>query len=194
MTALAAALRRGVQVVMVVPGEPMPAIVTASRACAAWDGCGQREHRYGSTFAGLAGLAESTNFTLAALARSDAGVAAWTWRHREIYTHAKLCVVDGAWATLGSANLVDLSMAPDHSELNAAWWSRELCTALVCELVEEHCEAREVDDVAALTSFARVARASRDSVLAGGPVLAGCYALDARTYAQGPAVTRLRRG
>lgn len=193
LTALAAALGRGVQVVMVVPGQPMPAIVAASRECAAWADR-ERPHRYASTFAGLAALADSADFTLAALARSDPGGAPGVWSHREIYTHAKLCVVDGAWATLGSANLVDLSMLPDHTELNAAWWSRELCTALVCELAYEHCEVREVDDVAALTSFARVARASRDSVLAGGPVLAGCYALDARSYAQGLALTQRPAG
>lgn len=192
LTALAAALARGVEVVMVVPGEPMPAIVAASRACAGWV-AGDPPHRYGSTFAGLAALAEAHNFTLAALARSDAGEEAGAWRHREIYTHAKLCVVDGAWATIGSANLVDLSLLPDHTELNAALWSREVGTQLLCGLVAEHCELREQDDRAALASFARVARASRASLLAGGPVLAGCYALDARSYAQGSALTRAGR-
>ena len=192
LTALAEALRRGVAVVMVVPGEPMPAIVAASRECAAWTRT-DRPHRYGSTFAGLAALADAPNFTLAALARSDVDPATGGWQQREIYTHAKLCVVDGAWATIGSANLVDLSLLPDHTELNAALWSPEVCTRLLCELVAEHCELREVDDVAALASFARVARASRESLRGGGPVLAGCYALDARCYAQGSAATRADR-
>jgi phosphatidylserine/phosphatidylglycerophosphate/cardiolipin synthase-like enzyme len=110
---------------------------------------------------GPGALADAPNFTLAALARSDVDPATGGWQQREIYTHAKLCVVDGAWATIGSANLVDLSLLPDHTELNAALWSPEVCTRLLCELVAEHCELREVDDVAALASFARVARASR---------------------------------
>jgi len=189
LTALAAALRRGVQVVMVVPGEPMPAIVAASRECAALARAGRgHEHRYAATFAGLAALATMPGFTLVALARSDPGPGAWS--HREIYTHAKLCVVDGAWATLGSANLVDLSLLPDHTELNAACWGRELCLPLLCGLVEEHCGARESDDLAALATIGELARASRASLIAGGPVLGGCYALDARRYAQAPALTR----
>ncbi len=192
LTALAAALQRGVQVVMVVPGEPMPAIMTASRECAAWADA-QQTHRYGATFAALGALASAPNFTLAALARSDPGATPDAWVHREIYTHAKLCVVDGAWATLGSANLVDLSLQPDHTELNAAFWSPSVCAALLRGLVAEHCEVDEADDLAALRSFARIARASRERLLAGGPVLAGCYALDATCYAQGPALTRANR-
>lgn len=185
------ALRRGVRVVMVVPGEPMAAI---GRAAAEVDALGERaaEHRYGPTFRGLAALGEHHRFTLAALARSDpAGAGAWT--HREIYTHAKLCVVDGAWATLGSANLVDLSLRADHSELNAAVWGRDVCLPLLRGLVGEHTDAElgdDVDDASALRRFADLARRGRRDLLAGGPLPAGCYALDPRTYARGPALTR----
>ncbi|MBL9105353.1 MAG: hypothetical protein JNL82_30720 [Myxococcales bacterium] len=178
LAGLAAALGRGVRVVMIVPAEPMTAIVRAAREVAA---LGERahEHRYGSAFTGLARLAEFEGFTLAALARSDETEAGWV--HRHIYTHAKLCVVDGAWATLGSANLVDLSMSPDHTELNASFWGEATCMPLLRALVREHTGVEAADDVAALAAVAAAARAGRESGLRGGPI-EGCHALDPRTY------------
>ncbi|MDC0723115.1 phospholipase D-like domain-containing protein [Nannocystis bainbridge] len=184
LLALDAALRRGVRVVMVVPGEPMAAIGRAAAEVAALARDGRtHEHRYGPTFAQLNALAQRPGFTLAALARSDAD------GHREIYTHAKLCIVDGAWATLGSANLVDLSLDRDHTELNAAWWGRAHCLPLLLQLVAEHTDLAATDDLEALGRFAAHARASRDSLARGGPILAGCYALDPATYGLGPPLT-----
>ena len=43
--------------------------------------------------------------------------------------------------------------------------------------------------VAALAALAALARASRASLLAGGPVLGGCYALDPARYGQDPPLT-----
>ncbi|MBZ5710452.1 phospholipase D-like domain-containing protein [Nannocystis pusilla] len=185
LVALDAALRRGVRVVMVVPADPMPAIWRAAGEVAELARHGRaHEHRYGPTFERLAALAAHPGFTLAALARSDGD------GHRDIYTHAKLCIVDGAWATLGSANLVDLSLDRDHTELNAAWWGREHCLPLLLQLVAEHTDIHAGDDLEALDRFAAHARASRDSLLGGGPVLGGCYALDPATYAVRPPLTR----
>ena len=175
------ALTRGVRVVMVVPGEPMSAIVRASLEVAALPPSRRAEHRYGITFERLAALARHPGFTLLALARDD----------REIYTHAKLCIVDGEWATLGSANLVDLSLTRDHSELNATFWGRETCMPLLRRLIAEHTDAAAPDDdLDALDEIARIARDSRDSRDRGGPGLAGCHALDPTRYGQAPARTR----
>ena len=185
LAALERALVRGVRVVMVVPGEPMAAIRRASVEVAALAAEGRAaDHRYGPTFQQLAALARHPGFTLAALARSDRD-AGGAWVHREIYTHAKLCVVDGAWATLGSANLVDLSLTRDHSELNASFWGRDACMPLLRRLIGEHTD-REApdDDLAALVDIAELARASRASRARGGPVLGGCYALDPARYGQ----------
>lgn len=170
------ALARGVQVVMVVPAEPMRAICVAAAEVVAL-GDGFVGHRYGPTFRALAELAAYPGFTLAALARSDPDGG-----RREIYVHAKLCIVDGAWATIGSANLVDLSLLKDHTELNASIWDPRVCLKLLCELVNEHTGEVVADDVEALAVMARSARASRDSLMNGGPVLAGCHALDAARY------------
>ncbi|MCA9694343.1 MAG: hypothetical protein KC636_32455 [Myxococcales bacterium] len=189
---LAAALARGVRVVIVVPGDPMTAIYKAAAEVAA---LGERaaSHRYGPTFHALAALGAHPGFTLIALARSDRD-ADGRLRHREIYTHAKLCIVDGAWLTLGSANFVDLSLDADHSELNASVWGAETATPLLRALVAEHSDrdASDLDDVAALERIAAVARASRRSVMAGGPVLAGCYALDPAGYGRAPPITASR--
>lgn len=185
LQALHAALSRGVRVVMVVPADPMPAIWHAAAEVAELARHGrEHEHRYGPTFTQLAALARHPGFTLAALARTDDD------GHREVYTHAKLCIVDGAWATLGSANLVDLSLDRDHTELNAAWWGRATCLPLLLQLVTEHTDITADDDLDALERFAASARASRDSLLRGGPLLAGCYALDPATYARRPPLTQ----
>jgi phosphatidylserine/phosphatidylglycerophosphate/cardiolipin synthase-like enzyme len=166
---------------MVVPGEPMSAIVRASLEVAALPPSRRAEHRYGTTFERLAALARHPGFTLLALARDD----------REIYTHAKLCIVDGEWATLGSANLVDLSLTRDHTELNTTFWGRETCMPLLRRLIAEHTDAAAPDDdLDALDEIARIARASRDSRDRGGPGLAGCHALDPTQYGHAPTRTR----
>ena len=186
LRALAAALARGVRVVMVVPGAPMQAICRASAEVAA---LGERaeEHRYGAAFATLAALAGHPNFSLVAIARSDPGEPG-AWSHREIYNHAKLCIVDGGWMTLGSANFVDLSLHRDHSELNASVWGGVTCLPLLRRLVSEHTgqPTDELDDLAAVDLLARVARASRASLAGGGPVLGGCHAIDAARYGRAP--------
>jgi phosphatidylserine/phosphatidylglycerophosphate/cardiolipin synthase-like enzyme len=181
---LAAALARGVLVVMIVPGDPMSAIYQARAEVEALAAVGRAgEHRYGKTFQALAALADHPGFTLAALARSDADHSGW--QHREIYTHAKLCIVDGEWLTLGSANFVDLSLDADHTELNATAWGAATALPLLRSLCSEHSDQdlSELDDRDALTRLAAIARASRASLVAGGPVLGGCYALDPARYA-----------
>ena len=184
LDALAAALARGVRVMMIVPGEPMAAIDQVRAEVEALAALGRAdEHRYGPTFMRLAALAEQPNFTLAALCRSDPD-GAGGWRLREIYTHAKLCIVDGEWLTLGSANFVDLSLDADHSELNAAVWGASTAMPLLRALGSEHSDEDlgELDDVEVLERLAKLARASQASVLAGGPVLGGCRALDPSRY------------
>jgi cardiolipin synthase len=186
---LAAALARGVRVVMIVPGDPMAAIYHVRAEVEALALVGRAdEHRYGPTFRALAALAEHPGFTLAALARSETQPLV----HREIYTHAKLCIVDGEWLTLGSANFVDLSLDADHSELNASVWGAATAMPLLRSLCSEHTDQllADLDDEDALARLAELARASRASLLDGGPVLGGCYALDPARYALDPPLTR----
>ena len=54
------------------------------------------------------------------------------------YVHSKLCIVDGLWGTLGSANMVDISFLEDHTELNVAWYSKVHSSALLQQLISYH--------------------------------------------------------
>ena len=126
---LLAALERGVEVLYVVPGEPMMAI-THERA--RYERVLQRQElpsRYTSTFRALAASGDFDNFTLAKL----------VVREREIYVHSKICIVDDCWMTIGSANLVDLSMCADHTELNlSVYEDRGLILGTLHDLLDEH--------------------------------------------------------
>lgn len=109
------ALARGVSVQLIVPGEPMAAIGQARRS---------GDPRYRATFEALSALGAHPGFSLAAPRLEGA----WT------YVHAKLCVVDGAFVSCGSANLVDLSLAADHTETNLHVWSAPLAGAIEAAL------------------------------------------------------------
>ena len=180
LTLLREALRRGVRVVYIVPGEPMQAISAARREAEEYARRGGPEApRYASTFAALIDLAREENFTLAALAHQEPGSPP-----REIYTHSKLCIVDGEWVTVGSANLVDLSMLPDHTELNASLWAQAEALRLLCQLVEEHTQRppEAPDDVALLEQLARHARDNTRRRQGNEAMQGHLYALDASQY------------
>jgi cardiolipin synthase len=116
------ALRRGVEVLYVVPGQPMRAISEA-RA--------HNDPRYASTFLGLDALEAEPGFTLAALSTET----------KEVYVHSKLCIVDGEWVTIGSANLVDISLCADHTEINVSIWEQTSAMLLLLDLYQEHAKA-----------------------------------------------------
>ena len=86
---LGEALDRGVRVVAMVPGDPMPVLAAA------------RSHPgVAAGFDALAALGRRKGFCLAAPA------ARRSWGYEEVYVHAKAAVVDDAWATIGSTNLI----------------------------------------------------------------------------------------
>jgi hypothetical protein len=61
---------------------------------------------------------------------------------------------------------------------------------LLRRLIAEHTDQEAPDDdLAALAAITNLARASRNSLVSGGPVLAGCYALDPARYGQDPPLT-----
>jgi len=118
---LDAALERGVDVIVVVPGKAMPAF---SR---------YRNHPEAAPlFAMLDELARHDNFLFAALGQSrEDGTEA------DIYVHSKVAVIDDEWATIGSANAMIRSFGAD-TELNVTTWDRGVATALRRELFAEH--------------------------------------------------------
>jgi phosphatidylserine/phosphatidylglycerophosphate/cardiolipin synthase-like enzyme len=114
-----AALRRGVAVTVVVPGRPLPEVYDARR-------------RHPRLFEALRELGRHERFTLAApTATGDDGV------RRDVYVHAKLAIVDGAWMTVGSANL-ERSSLERATEMNVACWDAAVADGLHRELRAEH--------------------------------------------------------
>ncbi len=122
------ALKRGVEVVVLVPAEAGPPAL-------------------------LAGFETFENFTLAGIA----GLGTEGQR-KPVWVHAKLMIVDGEWATVGSCNLHRYSLF-GNGEMNAAIWDRDIARALLSELLHEHLDrdTSPMDDRAALQLFRRIA-------------------------------------
>jgi phosphatidylserine/phosphatidylglycerophosphate/cardiolipin synthase-like enzyme len=136
------ALVRGVQIVVLLPADP-DEWVKAAR--------GRPERK--DFFDKFAALGRFDNFSLVGIASNDAeGTRA------SIYVHAKLMLVDDAWATIGSCNLHRNSLF-GHTELNAAFWDPEHVRSLRCRLLAEHlgCDTGHLDDREALMLYRRIA-------------------------------------
>lgn len=104
LVALREALERGVLVVASVPGDPMPELAAA------------RGHPgIAAGYEALAALGGYDGFCLSAPAVRRG------WGVEEVYVHAKTAVVDDAWATVGSTNLVFSSFQGD-TEMNVSFW------------------------------------------------------------------------
>ncbi len=165
--ALDAALRRGVEVVFLVPGNAHPAFVKA-----------RKDPRAAFFFEKLAALDRHENFTLAAIAghRGEG-------RYDEIYVHAKIALVDDAWATIGSTNIAGRSFHQD-TELNASFWHAETVRALRVELLHEHLgrDSSALDDRAALRLYRETALSNRDRRTCWEPLQGLAYAVDPAQY------------
>jgi phosphatidylserine/phosphatidylglycerophosphate/cardiolipin synthase-like enzyme len=92
---LEAALKRGVEVLLLVPAVPEESVFAARKDPA---------HR--ELFDGLETLGRHPGFRLAGLS---------------VYVHCKLMIVDDAWATIGSCNLHSHSLG-GSAEMNASIW------------------------------------------------------------------------
>jgi cardiolipin synthase len=132
------ALQRGVEVVLLLPTEQ-------------------------EVSADLAALCAFENFTLAGIAGRGAD-----GRRKPVWVHAKLMVVDGQWATVGSCNLHRFSLF-GNSEMNAAFWDPDTARALLSDLLREHLDqdTSGMSDSAALQLFRGVARENRIRFEAG---------------------------
>ena len=126
----------------------------------------------------LAELGGYESFTLAAIAGSlDDG------RYDEVYVHAKILLVDDAWATIGSTNVAERSFHSD-TELNASVWHAPTVRGLREALLREHL-ARDtslLDDRAALRLYREIALANRDRRANVKPLAGLAYQLDPREY------------
>lgn len=140
------ALRRGVEVVLLVPAEPEGHV---------------REYRKNpdkrSFFEHVEALGRYERFTLAGIAgpNGDGG-------RGSIYVHAKIMLIDDAWATIGSCNLHSNSLY-GHTELNATFWNPEAVRALRGQLLSEHLDrdTSGMDDREALRLYRTIAGENR---------------------------------
>ena len=141
--ALEEALKRGVHVVLLVPGEPEEYV-------SLWRQHAERK----PFFERLEALGQYAHFTLAGIAgQTQSG------SRKYVYVHAKIMLVDDAWATIGSCNLHANSLF-GHSEMNVAVWDSDVVRALRCQLLLEHLaqDTEHLDDQLAMQLYQRIAR------------------------------------
>ncbi len=164
------ALERGVEVIFLVPGRCHPTY-HASRQNPALT----------PFFDLVASLDAYPSFSLSAIASADAEA-----NIHEIYVHAKVMLVDDAWATIGSTNTVDRSYQID-TELNASIWHPPTVKELRCELFEEHLgiDTRGATDREAFAEFHVRARDNAWRRLAMAPMEGLAYQVDASLYGLG---------
>lgn len=145
VAALQDALSRGVEVVVVMPLEPDLAAVARD----APDRPAMLRSR--------AAMADCSSFTLCGIAGLNAG-----GQRAPVYVHAKLMLIDDAWATVGSCNLHRFSLF-GNGELNVAFHDPATVRAMRIALLGEHLEADTsgMNDTAALRLFRDVATANR---------------------------------
>ncbi len=164
---LDAALERGVAVVFLVPADAHPAFLAA-----------RRNPALATFFEPLHALARFEDFCLAGIA-SNAGPG----RYHDIYVHAKIALVDDAWATIGSTNVADRSFLGD-TELNASFWHGPTVRALRVELLHEHLgvDTKDLDDADSLHLYRETARKNA-ALRADGEKLSGlAFEIDPRRY------------
>ncbi len=165
---LRAALERGVDVVMLVPAVPEPYVYES-----------RHDPAYGEMWEALEALGRHPRFTLC-------GIAERRGAHlRVAYVHAKLMLVDGVWATVGSCNLHAYSLG-GNSELNAAIWDAEVARSLRRTLFAKHLgiDTAPMDDDAALRLFHETAETNASKLARGQSDLRGlAFEIEARTYA-----------
>jgi len=167
VTELHGALRRGVNVVLLVPA--IPDISPTS-----YDATERR-----AFFEARATLGSHNNFTLAGIAGlgSDG-------RRKPVYVHSKLMLIDDTWATVGSCNLHRFSLF-GNSELNAAILAPDTIRAFRIALFQEHLgkDTSALNDIVALRLFREIAQENRERLKNCDHAWQGlAFDLDASTY------------
>jgi phosphatidylserine/phosphatidylglycerophosphate/cardiolipin synthase-like enzyme len=160
------ALRRGVEVVLLMPAEPQGLAHDVNQ-------------EQQSFFDAWTALGAYENFTLTGIAGLSAD-----GQRKSVYVHAKLMLVDDVWATVGSCNLHRFSLF-GNGEMNAAFWSPKTVHRFRCELFQEHLDqdTSHMDDRSALRYFRKVALENRERFDAGNPIWQGlAFTLDPASY------------
>jgi phosphatidylserine/phosphatidylglycerophosphate/cardiolipin synthase-like enzyme len=167
------AVERGVDVVLLVPPIPEDYVYEA-----------RHQPEQAVRFAGIEALGRHPNFTMAGIAEHHAG------KRRAAYVHAKMMVVDDAWATVGSCNLHGFSLA-GHCEMNASIWDEAVARELRSRLFARHLglDTAGLDDRAALRLFQEIAGKNRDRMERSDSAWQGlAFALSPQDYGRNSGV------
>ncbi|MEC9057308.1 MAG: phospholipase D-like domain-containing protein, partial [Actinomycetota bacterium] len=161
------ALERGVLVVASVPGNPMPELAAA------------RSHPgINAGYEVLATLGGYEGFCLSApCVRRD-------WGYEEIYVHAKTAVVDDAWGTIGSTNLIFSSFQGD-TEMNVSFWDPGVAKTFRVRQIDEKAgfDSSNLGGGEAVGRLIEIARANATRRQAGGPLEGFACAVDPAHWA-----------
>ena len=156
--ALTDALKRGVEVLVVLPVVPDFSLREAdiTNARKAFMACRAALERY-------------HNFMLCGLAAEDANGC-----RTPVYVHSKLMIVDGEFATVGSCNLHHYSLY-GNGELNAAIDDSGSAMSLMAELFGEHVgiDIAGLDDLRAVQQFKQIAQQNNSAREKGSADWAG---------------------
>jgi cardiolipin synthase A/B len=168
--ALLAAMDRGVEVVYLVARTYRPPAAT-------------RGNRDRTDFvAALSAVTSHRNFTLVGIAapRHDGS-------YEDIFVHAKICLIDDEWATIGSTNIANRSFHGD-TELNASFWHPQTVRNLRRDLFSEHLgrDTDNLDDRAALQLYRDIAQSNAACRRVGKPLDGLAWAIDPASYPQPP--------
>ena len=137
------ALQRGIEIIYVLPGKANNQMVQLLD-----------DLRLQPFFDKLKLLGHFPNFTMAALAANRG-----PGKYLDVYIHAKIAVVDGMWATIGSCNIADRSFYSD-TELNVSFWNEKTARAFRNALFNEHLGVvvSHMTDIDAMKYFKETAR------------------------------------
>jgi cardiolipin synthase A/B len=167
--ALHQALARGVDVTALVPADAHP-LFKQRRKLPESQPFIQR----------LGALGDHDRFTLVGIAAPDpAG------NLRDIYVHAKIALIDDAWATIGSCNVAPRSFFGD-TELNVSFSAPPVVRSLRVALLHEHLglDTAGDDERAAFARYREVARENAARRARGKPLQGLAFAIDPRTYGE----------
>ncbi|TBL80446.1 phospholipase D-like domain-containing protein [Paenibacillus thalictri] len=164
------ALKRGVDIVLLVPAEPENHVREA-----------RRDPARKGYFDHIEALGRYENFTLAGIAGPNEQGG-----RSSIYVHAKIMLVDDEWVTIGSCNLHANSLI-GHSEMNAAIWDSHMVQAFRRQLFLEHLaqDTKEMSDRQALRLYRSIAHENKLKGLRGDYDWEGlAFTIDPKTYGE----------
>lgn len=170
VSALNAALRRGVEILVVLPVMPDYGLRSIEMSV---------ERR--AFLASRSALSRHDNFTLCGLAAVDANA-----QRTPVYVHSKVMIVDGEFVTVGSCNLHHYSLY-GNGELNVAVQDPDTASTIMAALFGEHIanDVSGLDDLGAVRLFKQSARRNRGLDERGEPSWQGlAFSMDMPTYGE----------